>query len=637
MSVACGQGDSSVAHWTRFCVVPLFVALYFTRECDSFDNLAQIAASGSDSLIVASVVIHQFLRLLIERCGMLHHADGRNGAQWSLTNWINTLGQQFQLALPNYVVKRSWPSYLHPLSGSTNACSMHSDGIQIVDSDSLRIMSFTRADKLAVSCCSSSRGTILGVLPAGHCILKMLHAQKSPASPNVTIYPSNCDCSTPHFQIECTEAVALNDVLNIGDIGTTNGYPYILGQFDGGCHSNLAIGGAGYCIYLTYPEAIKLIKWNSISLPVCSDNIVAEVAACRFLVQDIVDLCRQQLQHMRLMERSVYIQGDILPVIKNLSFAGRLRREDLLPDLGYILSLSSRWLPFIKWRALPLGQSCHLLNLYSVVLNLVIFHSFRIALVLPFVSAQLLIGLSSSVSGAQSYLSRVVSNGGAVLVDYSPRSDDSLGRRYCVQVGAQRLSRAFRFALFGQNHGEIDLNGAFYEIVRRFHLQISAPHPQLMSIHELRHHLQVQYDEWPNASSHCVVKRLPLRVMNSTLASSLRWIESIGLPPPTQIIYDTLSLLETHAHNLVQALSPQVRPLLDLQSKDAPFRILQVVENAIMQHFVSALTVRGLLQSVIWLHDGIWCYPIPPTDTVLCCVVRKKLLLALDSSLEGNF
>ena len=26
--IACGQGDNSVAHWSRFCLVPLFVALY---------------------------------------------------------------------------------------------------------------------------------------------------------------------------------------------------------------------------------------------------------------------------------------------------------------------------------------------------------------------------------------------------------------------------------------------------------------------------------------------------------------------------------------------------------------------------------------------------------------------------------
>ena len=134
-------------------------------------------------------------------------------------------------------------------------------------------------------------------------------------------------------------------------------------------------------------------------------------------------------------------------------------------------------------------------------------------------------------------MSRVISNGGAVLVDYTPRSEDNLGRCYCVQMGAQQLSRLFRLALFGFNHGEIDLNGAFYELVRRFHLQLPAPHPQLMSIHELRQHLLDFYGGWPNAGVNSLVKRLPLRVMNSSVSASLRWIESIGLPSPCILFF----------------------------------------------------------------------------------------------------
>ena len=219
---------------------------------------------------------------------------------------------------------------------------------------------------------------------------------------------------------------------------------------------------------------------------------------------------------------------------------------------------------------------------------------------------------------AQNYVSRVISNGGAVLVDYTPRSEDHLGRCYCVQMGAQRLSRLFRLALFGFNHGEIDLNGAFCELVRRFHLQLPAPHPQLMPIHELRQHLHDFYGGWPNACVNGLVKRLPLRVMNSSVSASLRWIESIGLPPPPHVILHTLRLLETHTHNLVQALSPQVRPFLDVGGRDAVFRILEVV-----------------IQSAIWLHDGIWCFPIPPTDVVMGCA--KEALEHFGLFSEGSF
>ena len=57
-------------------VVPLIVTLYFLGDNKSFSHIAQTAAAGHD-FVVASIVIHQFRRLLIERCGMYHNADGR--------------------------------------------------------------------------------------------------------------------------------------------------------------------------------------------------------------------------------------------------------------------------------------------------------------------------------------------------------------------------------------------------------------------------------------------------------------------------------------------------------------------------------------------------------------------------------
>ena len=71
------------------------------------------------------------------------------------------------------------------------------------------------------------------------------------------------------------------------------------------------------------------------------------------------------------------------------------------------------------------------------------------------------------VSTVQNYLARLASNGNALLTDYTPRSIDDKGRHYCVQVGAQRLSKVFRLALFGTNHAEIDMCGSFYELLQK--------------------------------------------------------------------------------------------------------------------------------------------------------------------------
>ena len=54
-----------------------------------------------------------------------------------------------------------------------------------------------------------------------------------------------------------------------------------------------------------------------------------------------------------------------------------------------------------------------------------------------------------------------------------------------------------------------------------------------------------------------------------------------------------------------------------------------------MKRIVSALLSRGLIQSAIWLRDGIWCFPIPPTDVVLGCA--KEALEHFGLFSEGSF
>ena len=98
----------------------------------------------------------------------------------------------------------------------------------MVQSDPLHITSITRADHLAVSGSTYEKDTILGVLPASHQILKLLHAQKSSAPANVCIHVSKCECATPHFVVQSTGAVVTNDILNIGSSGAASEYPYMV-------------------------------------------------------------------------------------------------------------------------------------------------------------------------------------------------------------------------------------------------------------------------------------------------------------------------------------------------------------------------------------------------------------------------
>ena len=53
-------------------------------------------------------------------------------------------------------------------------------------------------------------------------------------------------------------------------------------------------------------------------------------------------------------------------------------------------------------------------------------------------------------------------------VPYRRSACDAKERFYALGPAAQKLPRALRHLLFGVDHGEVDLIGAFYELVRRY-------------------------------------------------------------------------------------------------------------------------------------------------------------------------
>ena len=88
--IACGCGDNSISHWSRFCIVPLLVFNYFCAETHAYVNLAQAVNADDHVIAVASVVLRQFRRLLLERGGMVHSQEARDLVKWDTQNWIDT-------------------------------------------------------------------------------------------------------------------------------------------------------------------------------------------------------------------------------------------------------------------------------------------------------------------------------------------------------------------------------------------------------------------------------------------------------------------------------------------------------------------------------------------------------------------
>ena len=85
---ACGCGDNTIGHWTRWCVVPLIVAIAILQPNERETTLDQLASVGSRQAIVCTLILASFRRLLRQEGAFLHQqAAAAKPVQW----WVLTL------------------------------------------------------------------------------------------------------------------------------------------------------------------------------------------------------------------------------------------------------------------------------------------------------------------------------------------------------------------------------------------------------------------------------------------------------------------------------------------------------------------------------------------------------------------
>ena len=175
------------------------------------------------------------------------------------------------------------------------------------------------------------------------------------------------------------------------------------------------------------------------------------------------------------------------------------------------------------------------------------------------------------------------------------------------------MPRAVRTLLFGQSHSEVDLKGSFYELVRRLGLQYAPDHLPLPTIDELctvlarDPYIQAVEEACPNT-----IKRLPLRVINSTPESAFRSFPPIIKGSPNAATQAIMRQLWLQAKALTDQLLPRLRPAFHTGQADSTFRLLEHLEVQIVEDTIEELMARHPTQSLVWLHDGFLVAPPPP-------------------------
>ena len=112
-----------------------------------------------------------------------------------------------------------------------------------------------------------------------------------------------------------------------------------------------------------------------------------------------------------------------------------------------------------------------------------------------------------------------------LCVEYIAAAEDGMGRLYARQISAQSPTKEARYLLYGQNHKEVDMSGAHYELLRRC-VGVS----RLPPIAQLREAIWTE-SQGIVQDPHAFAKHLPLRLLNTNAGSTLAFAKEQGYIP----------------------------------------------------------------------------------------------------------
>ena len=660
---ACGCGDNTIGHWSRWCVVPLMVAWIIIRPPLPPLCLNQLACHSTRCAAICTLVIAAFRRLLRQEGAFYHQTTSQEkSVWWWIENLLTEVSQDAtqELAVDFHGVLNSGG---HCLVNSRNLCAKR---VMPVDLNTMHLP--------PMMCTVTTSGTkdecvaMLSFDSVEFGILKAMQSAPPELAQNVTLRATHCTCGEYHIGLYLTKDVIEGDILVPSDFGS----PKIFAQFDGSAYRESQLGGAGACLYQIASSGLQLINWGSIALPRCSDNVEAEVSGAELalhLYEQYTARCRDSQVTPLPLDR---IQGDIKPLITHLQFQSRFRRKDLIPAIDRFLQKRSRLAPYSVTEYRPreanfiadflAGQGSQtLLQLiktkrslpngpmwvdvdppYELLMKkgaeIVGHHSGgKVVLVLQEVPGCSFDELAKIAEGQSIPTQRLLRQIAAsthkitrpLCVEYIASNADGLGRLYAQQACGQKLPKLIRKLVYGRTHKEVDMSGAHYEIIRRL-LQS----PSLPPVGVFRSYLQEAWGPELDEEKRTEIKRAALRIINTSAAAAATYYASTGLPLPSKVIALSYEL-EAARDTVRNEWASRLRPQLQGTYANRNFFVLEEIEQHFMTAFLQEIQMRVYDASILWLHDGIWV-PSSISDSLLRqaeVIAARKIGLPVDKAI----
>ena len=265
---ACGCGDNTIGHWTRWCIIPLMVVWIILQPSETLHCVADIATTSVTSNAICTLTLAAFRRLLRQEGAFYHQAP--NEAK-SIGWWIDTLlaavaqDAPQELAVPFFRAISCIPR-----------CKVNTDSVVLhrvlpVDIETMHLPPIVCSLQDA-----GNPGDRVAILPTNSTFCAILQEmQRNPPEfeQNISLQMFHCTCGEYHVQVALTTQCAAGDILVPGLFGE----PKIFVQFDGSAHHDHEVGGAGAGLLEISAQGLQLLDWGCLALPSCKDNIVAEV------------------------------------------------------------------------------------------------------------------------------------------------------------------------------------------------------------------------------------------------------------------------------------------------------------------------------------------------------------------------
>ena len=506
-------GDNTIGHWTRWCPVPLIVALSILRPARVVDNIGQLARMGVKHAVTCTLVLASFRRLLRQEGAFLHQqcSDPKN-VLWWITTLHEMVANDSHIELGVEYPTRTW---------AQGCCSLSAQHVSIEKVLPLDYSTILLPPLVGVCSVPVSRNEQVAVLPLQSPILAALRELERTGTnmeSNVQLRLTRCSCGEYHMCVTACRELVKGDVL----VPATGGDPQIIVQFDGSAHRTRQVGGAGAALLQFDGNGLALLDWDARVLPKCADNIVAEANGADLamhLYEKYVGMCHEQSLVPLPLSR---IHGDIKQLLHHLDFRSRFRRSDLIPLINtfhrrrsraapnaiteyrpretnaisdYLAGQASAWIldnpqdprcsgePF----SIPIDPPYELLlEANAVILG-------------PHVAGKVLLILQETLGCNQLQLAAYLRwNNGShaaairslalatrnvttpLTVEYLTPANDASGRLYATQICAQRLPREVRLLIYGSTHKEVDLTGAHYELIRAMTGSVTLPPTRLL-------------------------------------------------------------------------------------------------------------------------------------------------------------